>query len=310
MAPPELIDVDCNLWHKALKTLQNKGDGDAWNILKEDAIELANVVAMLSPSSTIQEAQNGLTLIENNPPPLPVKTTVGVHPYHVNDDELAKKSLEEHGATIKELLTTHPNLCAAVGECGLDTSDGFPPLQDQVPWFKLQVNIAQELNLPLFVHERLAFDESMEILKDVNVPIIIHCFTGTKEQCEEYVKRGYYISLSGYILKEANDNCAEVLACLKEGIIPLDKLMIETDAPYMGFPDSRQLYMEHNVDYVSSLNSKKRKRLQQSMYPNVPSSLPMVLDQVVECLQQHDSSLTRDQVADQTTKNARKFFGF
>jgi TatD DNase family protein len=166
------------------------------------------------------------------------------------------------------------------------------------------------LNLPLFVHERLAFDESMEILKDVNVPIIIHCFTGTKEQCEEYVKRGYYISLSGYILKEANDNCAEVLACLKEGIIPLDKLMIETDAPYMGFPDSRQLYMEHNVDYVSSLNSKKRKRLQQSMYPNVPSSLPMVLDQVVECLQQHDSSLTRDQVADQTTKNARKFFGF
>jgi Tat protein secretion system quality control protein TatD with DNase activity len=86
--------------------------------------------------------------------------------------------------------------------------------------------------------------------------------------------------------------------------------MIETDAPYMGFPDSRQLYMEHNVDYVSSLNSKKRKRLQQSMYPNVPSSLPMVLDQVVECLQQHDSSLTRDQVADQTTKNARKFFGF
>jgi TatD DNase family protein len=89
----------------------------------------------------------------------------------------------------------------------------------------------------------------MEILKDVNVPIIIHCFTGTKEQCVEYVKRGYYISLSGYILKEANDNCAEVLACLKEGIIPLDKLMIETDAPYMGFPDCRQLYMEHNADY-------------------------------------------------------------
>jgi Tat protein secretion system quality control protein TatD with DNase activity len=51
--------------------------------------------------------------------------------------------------------------------------------------------------------------------------------------------------------------------------------------------------------------------LQQSMYPNnVPSSLPMVLDQVVECLQQHDSSLTREQVADQTTKNAKKLFGW
>ena len=123
------------------------------------------------------------------------------------------------------------------------------------------------------------------------------------------MKRGYYISVSGFILKESNDNCDQVLSCLREGIIPLDKLMIETDAPYMGFDGCRQLYLEHNKEYAESLNSKRRKRLSQSIYPNVPSSLPMVLRKVTECLQEYDSSLTLEAVADATTKNAQSFFG-
>ena len=140
-----LIDVDCNLWHKDLKTLQNKelNVPDTWNILKEDAIEASKIVSVLSPSSTIKEAENGLKTLRNNPPPLPVRTTVGVHPYHVNDDEFVGKSLEEHRDYIKELIETHSDFCAAVGECGLDTSDGFPPLEDQLPWFRLQVRIAE-----------------------------------------------------------------------------------------------------------------------------------------------------------------------
>ena len=60
---------------------------------------------------------------------------------------------------------------------------------------------------------------------------------------------------------------------------------------------------------VSSLNAKKRKRLQQSIYPNVPSSLPMVLTKVTECLQKNDATLTNEKVAEITTENARKFFG-
>ena len=98
--------------------------------------------------------------------------------------------------------------------------------------------------------------------------------------------------------------------CLEQGIVPLDKLMMETDAPYMGFTNCRQLYIEHNKEFVDSLNSKKRKRLQQSIYPNVPSSLVAVFDHVVKCLQENDSSITRDQVAKQTTDNAKLFFGF
>ena len=310
MTPP-LIDVDCNLWSADLKTLQSNevDDGDVWNILNEDAIKEANIAAMLSPSSTILEAKMGLARLQSSPPPLPIMTTVGVHPYHVNDDELTGKSLEIHGQEIRDLLQSNSEFCAAVGECGLDAEDGFPPLEDQLPWFQLQVKIAEDMKLPLFVHERLAFEETMKILKDVTVPIIIHCFTGTKNQCQEYIKRGYYISVSGYILKSM-DNSDQVCECLQEGIIPLDKLMIETDAPYMGFTDCRDLYMQRNAEYAASLNAKKRKRLQTSIYPNVPSSLPKVLDKVVECYQQYDSTLTREHIAECTTRNADAFFGF
>jgi len=308
-----------------MKTLQKVDTtDDPWNILQEDAVKDANIVAMLSPSSTILESERGLELLKSHPPPLTIKTTVGVHPYHVNDETLLFSNdggtitPEEQKSRIKKILTTdreenanHP-LCAAVGECGLDASEGFPPLEDQIPWFQMQIEIAQELDLPLFVHERLAFDKTMELLEKVDastIPVIIHCFTGTKEECIAYIERGYSISISGYILKETNDNCAEVISCLEEGVIPLDKLMIETDAPYMGFEGCRKLYLEHNQEFVSSLNSKKRKRLLQTIYPNVPSSLPMVLTKVTECLQKQDSALTIEKVAEATTSNARNFFG-
>lgn len=317
MTLPPLIDVDCNLWHRDLQTLQAVAaptDGaarDAWSILREDGLKEANIVAMLSPSSTIEEARAGLSLLNTNPPPLPVKTTVGVHPYHVNDDELQGKSMEEHKEAIVALLTSPESArrhCAAVGECGLDATEGFPSLEKQLPWFRMQIEVAQDLNLPLFVHERLAFEHTMRLLEKVTVPVIIHCFTGTRDECVQYIQRGYYISVSGYIMKEGNDNCAEVISCLKGGVIPLDRLMIETDAPYMGFQDCRRLYVERNPDLLAGLNSKKKKRLLQSTYPNVPSSLPMVLSKVTECLQQCDPSLTVEKVAAATTANARSFF--
>jgi len=318
---PEMIDVDCNLFHSDLKTLQKVPTTDVWNILQEDAIKEANIIAMISPSSTILESESAIELLNSHPPPIPIKTTVGVHPYHVADDELLFSStgeritMEEQKNKIKSILKTdrEENInrrCAAVGECGLDASEGFPEQNLQVPWFQMQIEIASELDMPLFVHERLAFDKTIEMLEKVapSIPIIIHCFTGTKEECIEYIKRGYYISISGYILKESNGNCVEVLSCLEEGVIPLDKLMIETDAPYMGFTGCRQLYLNQNQKYVSGLNSKKRKRLHQSTYPNVPSSLPMILTRVTECLQKNDSALTIEKVATITTENARKFF--
>lgn len=311
MSRPDIIDVDCNLLHRDLKSLQGKDfdDDHWWGIVEEDAILEANIVAMISPSSTISEAKRGLDLLSSQPPPLSIKTTVGIHPFHVIDDDIKDTSIDELRTMMTTLVEAYPSYCSAIGECGLDASDGFPPLEEQIPLFRVQVDLANHFKLPLFVHERLAFQQTMDILEEATTPVIVHCFTGTKDQCIEYIRRGYYISVSGFILKETNDNYDEVISCLSEDIIPLDKLMIETDAPYMGFSGCRQLYMEYNTEFVGSLNSKKRKKLQQSIYPNVPSSLPFVLEKVIECYQGSNPNLSADEIARKTTANARLFFG-
>jgi TatD DNase family protein len=115
---PEIIDVDCNLLHSDLMTLQKVSttttDNNAWNILHEDAVKDANIVAMLSPSSTILESERSLELLKSDPPPpIPIKTTVGVHPYHVNDDGLLFSStngeritMEEQKKKIKTIIMT------------------------------------------------------------------------------------------------------------------------------------------------------------------------------------------------------------
>jgi TatD DNase family protein len=308
---PPLIDVDCNLLHADMKTLKSNGaESRAGDILEEDAVKESNIVAMLSPASTIEEAKQSLEMLERQEYNVELRTTVGVHPYHVNDEGLGFPA--SHYDEIKSLISANSKHVAAVGECGLDASEGFPPIEDQIPWFEEQVKVAQELNLPLFVHERLAFEETIRILDGVDLPIIIHCFTGNTEECQKYVEQGYFLSVSGFIAKDGGD---EVRKCLEEGIIPLNKLMIETDAPYMGFDGSRERWLEKQGEFVESLNSKKRKRLQKGMYPNVPSSLPMVLDHVVECLNtgrkaRGEEEISREDVADATTKNAIEFFGF
>lgn len=307
-SPPPLIDVDCNLMHKDLKPLfedaQQNGLPPPFQILHQDSIQRANIVAVLSPSSTIEEAKALLHFLPASPKLPPVRTTVGVHPYHVIDGGL---SLEQQMEICADLLETYAPHIAAVGECGLDSSDGFPPIDDQIPWFQAQIALAEKFQKPLFVHERFAHQTTMELLADCTVPVIIHCFTGNLEECQAYIERGYYISLSGFICKD-NEEALATLNCLHT--LPLDRLMIETDAPYMGFRGCRDLYLEKNADLLVELNSKNRKRLTNTFYPNVPSSLTMVLDRVVDTLKQRNNSITRDDVAWQTSKNANRFFQF
>ena len=323
-------------------------------LLEEDAVQESNIAAMLSPASTLAEARQSIQLIQHyteknnndsNAAAIQLKTTVGVHPYHVNDNTV--DTAQDQYTHWKDLAESNRDIVTAIGECGLDYSDGFPPRDDQLPWFRQQVLLARELRMPLFVHERLAHDDVLSILDEIlghddddddnnnndndgtttttasssssSIPVLIHCFTGTVADCRRYIERGYYISISGFVQKK--ETAAEVQRCLAERIIPLDRLMVETDAPYMGFAGCRQLYVDKYADtFVASLNSKKKKRLVNSTYPNVPSALPLVLDKVVECLNEQvgtdDSSCsehpvwTKEQVAEATTRNAAKFFGF
>ena len=356
-----LIDVDCNLWHKDLKPLlsvsSTADDTDPLlAILRHDAIEQANIVAVLSPSSTIAEAKVGIQALqqllhkenqaeqqqqqqysekpanENCNISLPrIRTTVGVHPYHVNDDD-CRDQMQERLAEAAQLLEENKsnNIIAAIGECGLDASEGFPPLQDQIPWFQAQIQLAVDYNLPLFVHERFAHSETMDLLKHVpaKVPVIIHCFTGTRQECKAYMERGYYISFSGYICKNTaasqqqddksaknDDPVVETISCLIENLIPLDRLMIETDAPYLGFAGCRDLYFQKHTDAIQALPSKKRKRILGSTYPNLPSALPLVLRKVCNAMNQGrrengEKEISLEELARQTSHNANRFFQF
>jgi TatD DNase family protein len=310
-----LIDVDCNLWHTDLPSLCFDGGvadpalRTPFSILDHD--DMSQHRALLSPSSTLADARRGLEYLSMYNGPIAIKTTVGVHPYHVNDaDQVPIKQFMEEAQAL--ILNDTAGYIAAIGECGLDASEDFPPLQDQVPWFKAQIELAESVRLPLFVHDRLTRTTTSSLLQDVTVPVIVHCFTGDAEDCQEYIRQGFSISISGFILRKEGQRIRD---CVQEGIIPLDKLMIETDAPYMGFTGCREAYLNKNADHVATLKSKTRKGLSSAQYPNPPSSLHSVFLHVLHHLNEGrgrrgEELLTRDEFARITTDNANRFFGF
>jgi TatD DNase family protein len=336
-----LIDVDCNLLHSDLTSLlasspnYGKSKSKYFNILHHPSTPLSNIQCMFSPSSTIDEAEEfHQILLESNVESrnsIEIRMSVGIHPYHTNENEIGTFDDEEANAKgrIKSLLEKDRDLgyITCIGEAGLDYSDGFPDRNYQLPWFEFQLNQAKEYNLPLFIHERLAFDDTISLIDKVfpkgeegneqQPKIIIHCFTGRKEELKEYISRGYFISVSGYILK-AGDGPNEINQCLKEGIIPLDKLMIETDAPYMGFNKCRESYYEIESivnEEFHSLKSKKRKNLIKGIYPNVPAALPKVLDRAVESInegkkERGEVELDMKSMASSFYDNSKCFFGF
>lgn len=103
----------------------------------------------------------------------------------------------------------------------------------------LQLELAVELNKPLFVHERDAHEDLLSILNEYKgklPPVLVHCFTGSCEHALAYLNNGFYIGLTGYLCKDKSDTGVRKL--LVDGSIPLDKLVVETDAPFM-YPNTR-----------------------------------------------------------------------
>ncbi len=278
-----------------------------------------SIKAMISPSSSLEESIETLHLLRNctdrDRNNIQIKTSIGVHPYVSEKEALTPENLDRLRSMLND--TNNNGIISCIGETGLDYSEGFPDKKFQIEWFQTQLDLAFEFGLPVFLHERLAFqdtlqciDEAIERHEGQAIPkIIVHCYTGTVSECVEYMKRGYYISVSGYILKKDSD---EVCKCLREGIIPLDRLMIETDAPYMGFAGNKDSFFEAEGDSFTSLPSKKRKRLK-SQYPNVPSSLQLVLDATCKQLnigrkERGEEIVSLDQLAASTTRVATEFF--
>jgi TatD DNase family protein len=153
--------------------------------------------------------------------------TAGVHPHRAS--ELTDATL----AQLRRLLANPRAL--AVGEAGLDYHRDLSPRAVQRAAFEAQVLLACELQKPLFIHEREAAPDLLTILDDhkANLPAcVVHCFTGDERQAEEYLIRGFYLGVTGWVGQNGRNK--GLLRALPT--IPADRLMLETDAPYLTPP--------------------------------------------------------------------------
>ena len=144
----------------------------------------------------------------------------GVHPHE------AQGADENFITALRELLKDEK--CVAIGEIGLDYHYDFSPREKQIEVFEKQLALAKETDMPVIVHDREAHEDTYNLLKKYRTKGVVHCFSGSAESAKEIVKLGMYIGLGGAVtFKNAKKPC-EVAAC-----VPGDRLLIETDCPYM-----------------------------------------------------------------------------
>jgi TatD DNase family protein len=150
--------------------------------------------------------------------------TVGLHPHD------ASNGLTEVEQVLEDALAEHPGVVVAVGECGLDYHYDHSPRPAQREMFAAQVALARRLALTLVVHTRNAWDDTLDILRAENRPerIVLHCFTGGPEEARRCLDLDAFLSFSGIVtFKSADDVRAAAALC------PLDRLLVETDAPFL-----------------------------------------------------------------------------
>ncbi len=150
-----------------------------------------------------------------------IKAAVGFHPQECD------KADDGYLDTLKELCSDKEHV-KAIGEIGLDYYYDYTPKDLQIKIFEQQLILAEELDMPVVVHDREAHGDTMEILKRYRPKGLMHCFSGSVEMLREVINMGMYISLGGAVtFKNAKK---PLLTAIN---VPLDKLLLETDAPYM-----------------------------------------------------------------------------
>ncbi len=183
---------------------------------------IAGVEKMIITGTNVNESKKAFQLTQSRPGTL--YATAGCHPHDAS-------TLNAEGLTEIETLASQKTV-VAIGECGLDFNRNFSPPEKQITAFKQQLELAVKLDKPVFLHERDAFDTQFEILKDYMPALrgaVIHCFTGTAQALEQYLALGLSIGITGWICDERRGQGLYDITRL----IPDDRLMIETDGPYL-----------------------------------------------------------------------------
>ncbi|QLO44773.1 3'-5' ssDNA/RNA exonuclease TatD [Citrobacter freundii] len=181
----------------------------------------AGVNGMLLTGTNLHESQQALKLAQNYPH---CWSTAGVHPH---DSSQWQPSTEEAIVAL-----ANQSEVVAIGECGLDFNRNFSTPQEQERAFEAQLRIAAELQMPVFMHCRDAHDRFLTLLEpwlDSLPGAVLHCFTGSRQEMQDCVDRGLYIGITGWVCDERRGmELRELLP-----FIPVERLLIETDAPYL-----------------------------------------------------------------------------
>jgi TatD DNase family protein len=257
-----LIDIGVNLTHASFRED------------REEVIErarAAGVRTLIVTGTSVPVSRRALDFVRDWPG---LYATAGVHPHDARNADQAQLEI------LRELVG-RPE-CVAVGECGLDFNRDFSPRPVQERVFEAQLELAAAMGKPVFLHERDAHARFVEILARHRTRLrgaVAHCFTGSAEELERYLMLDLHIGITGWICDERRG------LHLRELVrhIPLDRLMLETDAPFLTPRDLRP--------------RPRRDR-------NEPAFLPHVLDAVAGAL-----GRPREEIAAATTATARRFFG-
>ncbi|KJH45891.1 hydrolase, TatD family [Dictyocaulus viviparus] len=294
LVPYELIDIGANLGHPSYK----QDLGDVLNRARQ-----AGVSKLIITGTTEKISEESMVLAETMPDFL--YFTAGIHPHDAKD-------FSDNSINTLKSLQNHCQ-CVAVGECGLDFNRNFSPQDVQKYVFKKQVvqlpthifrvELACELKKPLFIHEREAHQDMVNILSEVGdrlPPAVVHCFTGTEEEAKKYIEMGLYIGLTGFLWKDRLQN--GVQAALKNATIPLDRILIETDAPFM-YPKINDKKLPVSVKEAFSEPTKQLHKFA-SFNRNEPCALAAVCEMIAAFIK-----IDPTEVAEITTANAKRVFG-
>ena len=255
----KLADIGANLTHASFRE-----DLDAVLARARDA----GVATIVVTGTSVEESRRAAALAEAHG----LFATAGVHPHHAREcDARTIPALRE--------IAARPGI-VAVGECGLDFNRNYSPHPDQEKWFVAQLELAAELGKPLFLHSRDAHPRFAEILRHHRVgKAVAHCFTGDAAELRAYLDLGLYIGITGWICDERRG--AHLMQLVKE--IPQDRLLLETDSPYLTPRDLRP---------------------QPRARRNEPAFLPHIARAVARARGESPEAL-----AAATVRNARDFFG-
>ncbi|MBQ6265709.1 MAG: TatD family hydrolase [Clostridia bacterium] len=175
------------------------------------------IAAVVNCASDLESSRTSLFLAENYSF---IYAACGMHPHE------AQKAPADFIEILKGFLEKEK--CVAVGEIGLDYHYDFSPHDIQLEVFEKQLILANEFDMPVVIHDREAHEDTLNLLKKYKPKGVVHCFSGSAEMAKEILKIGMYIGLGGAVtFKNAKKPC-EVAA-----VVPDDRLLIETDCPYM-----------------------------------------------------------------------------